>query len=362
MTECETNPEKEIRTVEPPTKEAKKPANGGKRGRFRRRFLFGIGLGVVVIAVIFIYADVSELARELGNFQYLWFIPVLALALANYLLRFLKWEYFLGRLDIEVPKRTSFCIFMSGLLMSITPGKIGELLKSYLLRVSNGTPMATSAPIVIAERITDLIAVILLCMLGLWVLAAQIWIVVVAGAVVASGLLAVAFRPVGHRLFRLCGKLPGMGRFRAKLDELYESMHSLLRPVPLVLMTLLSLVAWGCECLGLYLVLIGFGVENIGVVGAFFIYAFSTLIGIIMPGGLGLTDFSLVGLTQRLGSTSKAVASGGAVLIRLATLWFAVGIGAVVFFWFNRSLHVDLDDVDSAGGEGDLCREETAAS
>jgi len=361
MTECETNSEKEIRTVQPPTGEAKKPAKGGQQGRFRRRFLFGIGLGVVVFAVIFIYADVSELAKELSRFRYIWFIPVLGLALANYLLRFLKWEYFLGRLDIKVPKSTSFGIFMSGLLMSITPGKIGELLKSYLLRMANGTPMAKSAPIVIAERITDLVAVILLCMLGLWVLAAQIWIVAIAGVVLALGLSAVAFRPVGHRLFRVCGKLPGMGRFAAKLDELYESMHSLLRPAPLVLMTLLSLLAWGCECLGLYLVLVGFGIDSIGVVSAFFIYAFSTLVGIVMPGGLGLTELSLVGLIIKLGGVSKALASGSAILIRIATLWFAVGLGAIVFFWFNRRLHVNLDDVDGSDGEGDMRRGEAAS-
>ncbi|MHC4663835.1 MAG: lysylphosphatidylglycerol synthase transmembrane domain-containing protein [Planctomycetota bacterium] len=355
MEESRSNQEKDKAGRELPANGAVAGKSGPARGRFRKRFLFGIGLGVIVIAVIFIYADVSELARELGRFRYFWFVPVLGLALGNYLLRFLKWEYFLGRLDIEVPKSTSFGIFMSGLLMSITPGKIGELLKSYLLRVANGTPMAKSAPIVIAERITDLIAVILLCLLGLWVLAAQIWIVAVAGAVVALGLAAVAFRPVGHRLFRICGKLPGMRRFAAKLDELYESMHSLLRPVPLVLMTLLSLLAWGCECLGLYLVLIGFGVESIGVVSAFFIYAFSTLIGIIMPGGLGPTDFLIMGLIVQIGSVAKATAGGAAVLIRLATLWFAVGLGAIVFFWFNRRLHVNLDEVGTDSGEGELC-------
>src|SRR5438309_188150 len=51
--------------------------------------------------------------------------------------------------------------------MAMTPGKVGEVLKSYLLKQVRGTPIATSAPIVVAERLTDGIAMLFLSAAGL---------------------------------------------------------------------------------------------------------------------------------------------------------------------------------------------------
>ena len=42
----------------------------------------------------------------------------------------------------------------------MTPGKLGEVAQSYLLRETDGVPMARSAPIVVAERVTDLVALL----------------------------------------------------------------------------------------------------------------------------------------------------------------------------------------------------------
>src|SRR5207249_4789587 len=84
----------------------------------------------------------------------------------NYLLRFLKWELYLRRLGVRIPLSDSFLIFLSGFSLTVTPGKVGEVLKSYLLREAHGVPMARTAPIVVAERLTDLVALALLAVVG----------------------------------------------------------------------------------------------------------------------------------------------------------------------------------------------------
>ena len=55
---------------------------------------------------------------------------------------------------------------MSGLIMSVTPGKVGELLKSYLVKEVTGDPVSKTAPIIFAERITDFLSLLLIAIIG----------------------------------------------------------------------------------------------------------------------------------------------------------------------------------------------------
>src|SRR5207237_10418287 len=66
-----------------------------------------------------------------------------------------------------IPRGESALIFCSGLSMTMTPGKVGEWLKSYLLRERWRVPFGASAPIVLAERLTDGVAMLLLALGGL---------------------------------------------------------------------------------------------------------------------------------------------------------------------------------------------------
>ena len=59
-----------------------------------------------------------------------------------------------------MPFPLSLLVFLGGLAMTITPGKVGELVKCYLLRDRAGVPVAASIPIVLMERVTDLVSVV----------------------------------------------------------------------------------------------------------------------------------------------------------------------------------------------------------
>ena len=75
-------------------------------------------------------------------------------------------EYYLRLLEIRVKPGLSLAIFLSGFMMLLTPGKVGELVKSLLLRGAVGTPLTRSAPIVFAERLSDGLAMVFLPLSG----------------------------------------------------------------------------------------------------------------------------------------------------------------------------------------------------
>src|SRR5690606_22572932 len=173
-----------------------------------RKVLIGTVLGALVLAGLSLYADVSALAASLGAFAWSAFALARALATGNYVLRYLRWQYYLRRIGVDVPHRESALVFLSGFVMSVTPGKLGEVFKSLLLYESRGTSIARSAPVVFAERLTDLIALVLLTALGCLSFEEGVPIAIGGALVVAVLLLASAWRPLGERLLSVAARLP----------------------------------------------------------------------------------------------------------------------------------------------------------
>src|SRR5262245_5531569 len=100
-------------------------------GKLTRRLLLAVLLGVVVYGVLVVYRGIGTVAQSFGQFAWTSFALACGLAFTNYVLRFLKWEFYLGTLGIRgVSKFESMLTFFSGFVLTITPGKVGEVFKS----------------------------------------------------------------------------------------------------------------------------------------------------------------------------------------------------------------------------------------
>jgi glycosyltransferase 2 family protein len=264
-----------------------------------------------------LYADFGALVDALKQFRWALFPLALLLTFLNYVLRWVRWEVYLGRVDIRVPRGRSFVIFLAGLTMTISPAKLGEVLKSGLLRRAFDTPVRRSAPIVLAERVTDGTGVILLAALSIaWAGGAELWplLVVVFGGLVG---IVVAIR----------------SRLLARFDRLADARAAALEllGVRLVLsMTVLAAVSWFFECLAAYVCVRGLDLD-VSLVETTAVFCVASLAGAVsfLPGGLLVAEGSMTALFKRLGDLTNASAAAATVLVRLATLWFAVALGLV---------------------------------
>jgi len=321
--------------------------------RFRRGLLIGLGLGVLVYLSYALWAGWEDVAGALGSFAWKWLPLLLALSIGNYGIRFVRWEIYLRTLSIRVPWQTSLSIFMTGLAMTITPGKIGEFLKSYLLKRRAGIPMATSAPVVFAERVTDLLSLLLLASFGVASYGGQKGVVVLVLAAVAvfAVLVVLQSRPLTDGTLRLLGRLPMGARWSPKIQELIDSSRSLLGLRPLVIGLALATVAWFCECLGYYWAFSAFPEPpGLSLSVAVFAYSFSTVAGVVSPGGIGPTDIGLIELARNFtpGLAGRPeVAAAASFVVRICTLWFAVALGAIALMRFRAEVDVDVETARS---------------
>jgi uncharacterized membrane protein YbhN (UPF0104 family) len=314
------------------------PDDGGRAPVWRvlrRRFVLAAGLGLAIYAALAVYADWSLLRETLVSFPWQWLPAILGLVLANYVGRLVKWLWYLRVVGSPIRRSDGARVFVIGMSMVLTPAKAGELLKSYMVRNASGTPISVTAPIVLAERLTDGLAMLVLAFAGLLGVAepglrraATIALVALLAVV-----LLVQVRPLALAALRFGEGLPGMRRPVAHARDFYESSYTLLRPRNLLLAVLIGTVSWTCEGLAYYLVLLG--VEPALAPGldtaarAVFIFSISTVLGALVatPGGLGATEASLVALSRRILGLGATTATAAALLIRFATLWFGVGIG-----------------------------------
>ena len=220
--------------------------------------------------------------------------------------------------------------------MSVTPGKMGELLKSYLVKQVNGTSISKTAPIVFAERATDFLSLTILALIGAYFYDYGKNITIIIGAILISGLIILSNRNLFEKIIILFSKVSFVSRHITKISTAYESSSKLLSLPSLLSMTLLSIVSWGFECFGYYLILTNFGLK-IDILWAFFSYSFATIVGALsmLPGGLGVTEGSLTLMLVQKGLTEND-AFAATFIVRAVTLWFAVLVGAISVLFYQK--------------------------
>lgn len=331
--------------------------------RLRGRLLISLGLGVLVFVGLSAYGDFRDVLDSLGAFRWELLPAILALTSGNYVLRFFKWQFYLRQIGVRGLRwQDSFAIYFSGLGMVVTPGKVGEWLKSYLLREVHGTPFIRSAPILIAERLTDSVALLVIAAAGVIVFrdAWPLTILVAAGCVAL--VFAARHRPLAMGVIGISGRLPVVRRFSAQLSEFYESTYVVLEPWSVLAMTALSLVSWFFEVLAFFVTLLGMGVDASPslLLKTAFILPIATLAGALFmtPGGLGVAEGGITGLTKSLIGLSKSEAAVGTLIVRFGTLWFGVIIGLGVLMVMIRRLSAQAAArgaaavVEDSSGEG----------
>jgi len=308
-----------------------------------RRTLYGVAAGVLLYVGAMIYFDIGPVADTLQGYAWGLFGVALALSAGNYLLRFLKWELALGWLGVrrdapDLGLGRSLTIYLAGLSMSVTPGKVGEVLRSLLLKASDGVPFTRTAPIVVADRLTDLVALVILSLVGVAQFPSYLPVVVVTAVLVVAAVIVLGSPRLLHAVLRFGTRIPGVRRLASRAEPLVDSTAALLKIRVILILSLISVVGWGLECIGFWLIVGGFGIDA-PLSLCTFLWAAGTLVGALsfLPGGLGATEGSLVVAAQSLlVGVTQPIAVAATLLGRFATLWFGELVGGIALAVFLR--------------------------
>jgi glycosyltransferase 2 family protein len=302
-----------------------------------RRRLPGTGLAllafVAVLAVAMAVTGWTE-ARDailaLGPWKLL---GLCALAGAHYLLRAVRWHLIVRSGGIGTRFSQSLRHYFGGFAMTATPGRVGEIVRLRWLKLETGLGYTRLLPAAFADRAIELAAIVLviggaLALAGLGSAAAW-WVVAVAGLLVG-----IACRP--RTLEAGLGLVWRLSRGRktrlfVKLRRMTRDLTPFMRPAVAGPALGLGILGWALEGVAFWALLSWLGAD-VGLAAATAIFLVSVLSGTLsgLPGGLGGTEATAVALLILKGVAPETAILATAI-IRITTLWFAVGIGFLVF-------------------------------
>ncbi len=283
--------------------------------------LLVLGLAATAYALaLVLFADGSPMAA-LGSLASLAGLQALGLCLLNYLLRGLRWRMWMARHGRPLGVPEGLRLYLAGYTFTPTPGNIGEAARGLLL-ARNPLSAAQSLAIFGAERLADLICLLLMCLPVVGWLAGRAAPGVLAWLALATGLAALLVLALVFTFRR---------RLLKRWSWLHDAWHCLAnRPWAWLGLTT---AAWAAQGIAVWLLCREAGL-SIGVLEAAGFYAVAMVGGALslLPAGLGGTEVLLAGLLVAHGA-SAALALGITVLVRGVTLWFAVAIGAMALVY-----------------------------
>jgi uncharacterized protein (TIRG00374 family) len=285
---------------------------------------------VAVFGAVAAYIGLDSVLTHVAGLDVGVLFGLLALSLANYGLRALRWQLYSRHLGLRVRLSRTVLFYVAGFAMATTPGKIGEAIRLWLLQRAEGYRYQRIAPLFIGDRVSDFNAALLLTLVGVLAFAEYAWATV--GSAVAMLMLTVAMLRATwlcrftHAVYGVIGRWP---RLFAGISTAFRHSARLFDPSIYTATLALALIGWLAECVAFYWLLSELGADP-GLLEAMFIFAFSMLVGALsmLPGGLGGTEATMFGLLT-LAGTEPEVALTATVIIRVTTLWFAVLLGFV---------------------------------
>jgi uncharacterized protein (TIRG00374 family) len=350
--------------------------------KYRNRIILGVLFAVVIYVALIVLVDsqgqlIPQTLEALRSFPFWLLLVLVGTQLVVALSRFMVWQYYLGVIGArdKISRLDSAIIFVSSFSLVLTPGKAAEILKTVLLKLKTGTPVSQSAPIVVAERVVDGLAVCITLVIALVLASSRLapgdylpftqFFIFTTTAGLIFGLIAVQTRPLAEFCLNILARLPLLRRLHPWFVDFYESSREIFRLKYIIPATLRGLGVYIFSSIGFVLILWGLGLPLTPtlILQAVFINGMTTAIGALsfMPNGAGVTEVSTAAMLEAIVMPGSAgftlgTAAAAAVLQGFFHKWFRVLLGIVVAVifrnrWFNENLNAALEFAEQPESE-----------
>lgn len=285
---------------------------------------------IIIYAVFLFISDLDKISDKIFNFK-LEFVPIIiGLVVFSWIISYSRWNILLKNQNIHIPHSLNFQIFLIGGALGITPGKIGELFKSQILKEKFNIPRTKTAPLFIVEKFLDLVSAMIVTLIGIWFIP-EIGYLAIVGLMISVLLFKIlTSKKFFNQTLNFLNKIKFLKKYLEPLSSSHEILSKTLYSKKMFLLLILSFFYWiiiGCAA---FFVIEGFGFSIGSILNIISTYSSSIVIGALsfIPGGIGIAEGSLIGLLTFQGiDISEAIVI--VVVIRIFTLWFSTITGFI---------------------------------
>ena len=295
------------------------------------RVILLVILGTVIFySIMIIIADVPKIQDQLKNFKTEYLPLILGLIASAWMLVFLRWHLLVKNLGYNVPLKSNLTIFFSSMALGMTPGRVGDLFKSQMLKSRHNIPRTKTAPLVILERYYDLVAAVIVSSVGVWYFQPAAYIMGVISIFVLIGFIIVSSKKLFTKIFTKLSRFKFASRFVEPLSDSFDVLHMSTRGKIGILSIILSSGHWLLISLAVYLILLAYDIHSVSILEIIPIYLSSIVIGAVsmIPGGIGVAEGSLAGFLNLL-VDDISITFPLSIIIRILTMWTSVIVGFI---------------------------------
>ena len=297
---------------------------------------FNKAIIVLAVSILFyismiIISDYNIVAEKISSFEFQYLPIILSLVALHLVILAVKFQRLLQKLKINLSFKESLKIFTAGYSLSVTPLGIGSLIKSQILKTKYGNSVSSTMPVVLIERWTELIAIlVIVTILLFWFDTLEARIILAIGYVF---IFLIFMFTSNSRFFsstkKIFMKIKYLSKLSKSIDESQSSFKILIKKNNFLEAISYSLVAKFVQLVMVYLIFVAVGIDfNIFQSGQ--IYYTSLLIGLFsfIPSGVIVTETSMISILMN-NNINFSLATFAVIIIRFLGLWLHTIIGTI---------------------------------
>jgi len=290
---------------------------------------------ILIIILIIIYAafilssDVSKISQNIMTMNLLNLLFAIIFWVCGNLIKVVRWHVFMKSIDDKIPFKKNFQYYLAGFAFVLTPGRMGEILRSPYIKRDYGISISKTSAIVFIERFYDILGMTIILSIGLALIDFDKTILLIPIGMIIFIVIILTNKKY---LLKLLNRMSKMKRFKnitSNFEELYDTSISLMKTKFFLIGTSVSIITYSLYSVAVYSLIVGLGgvikLEEIFVIlpTSMFVAAIS-----LIPAGIGVFDGGMVGLLL-LYDISYDVAITTSILIRLIGIGLLSAIGFV---------------------------------
>jgi len=295
---------------------------------------------LLLLALLLYYSDFFKVVSLLAKANILYVSLGFCLWFLGLIVRTERWRYLLSKAKIKLGFWRTAKVYIQGMFLSnVTPAKVGDPLRSVLLKAACKKSISSSLPSVFVERIFDVIVTVLFSLLGLYFFYSfSFWLAVavtVYTVVFGAGVYVLISERRTRKFFRKLFFIFKFAKLEKKVESFSRNLHKAFMKYKnrrtLLVTFVYSALVWLVEGLIVWISFLSTGI-SISIAFCITIVAFITLIAVLtfLPGGLGSSEAVAILVFTTLFHLSAAEVMSATILSRFFGYWIYVLLGAVL--------------------------------
>lgn len=289
---------------------------------------------VVVYAIMISLSDTRTLYSRFVDVDKQYVLIGFGFFSLGYFVRSFRFVAMLRYMEIKIPIFKNMIIYFTGYAFSLTPGKVGEAVRSKYLKDDFQVSIVKSIPTVLAERYYDVVAVLSIIFVTIGLTETKSLLTYLCATLLVLVYIAVR-KDIATKILSPLNRIKRLEKIQHKILESVDTIEKLLQPKIFLQCTVLTLISWIVEAIGAYFVFRSFHLD-IGILKGVLTYVSTSLAGAatMLPGGVGGTEASLLGFLSIQGFSYND-SLGAVLLIRFFALWYVIIIGIVFTYIYK---------------------------